>query len=81
MSQRKHGSQLIDEEDWGDDAKMTVAKEAMNTELVEECYRALIVIADKRGLEACDPDAGTDRCDFPRCLIMGCEAEPKEGGE
>jgi hypothetical protein len=40
--------------------------------------KALEDIAERHGLEACDPGG---ECYFPRCLADGCEAEPKGGDE
>jgi hypothetical protein len=71
---RKHGSQLVDEENWNNEEMMESARAAMDTPLVRGCYKALEVVAEKHGLVACDPDGG--ECQFPRCLVAGCEAEP-----
>lgn len=43
-----------------------------------EALKALEDIAERHGLEACDPGG---ECYFPRCLADGCEAEPKGGDE
>jgi hypothetical protein len=78
MSGRKHGSQLVDEDLIGTpgfDEAYAAAKAALGTPLVQACHRALEVVAEEHGLQACDPDG--DDCSFPQCLALGCEAEPK----
>lgn len=80
-TKRKHGSQLIDEDQLGDSEAVEAARNAMDTPLVRDCNKALRRVARKHGLMACDDDGMTDRCLFPRCLVMGCEAEPKDEGE
>lgn len=77
---RKHGDQRVNEDDIGtegfDDA-YAAAERALTTPLVDACTSALQVVADQHGLVACDPDGGD--CRFPQCLVLGCEAEPKNG--
>jgi hypothetical protein len=77
MSERKHGSQLVDEDDaYRNPELLEEARKALSTPLVMACNEALEKVAMKFKVVACDPDGG--ECSFPQCLVMGCEAEPEE---
>jgi hypothetical protein len=76
---RKHGEQLVDEDDAfgpNGDALMEAASKAMDTPLVRACYAALEVVAAQHGVVRCDDFDG--ECQFPRCLAAGCEGEPAD---